>query len=388
MEECDNRVRAWMETAGMTVSLDRAGNVRGYYAASDEKFPEAVPRLIIGSHLDSVPNGGKYDGVLGVMIGIGLVEALEGQRLRFGIEVVGFSDEEGVRYGLPFIGSRALSGALLAPHLARRDANGIAMFAALDAYASIHPDVMAAKLHPATRGYVEFHIEQGPVLEHAGLGLGVVETIVGQSRVRVSFRGRAGHAGTTPMFLRHDALAAASEWVIAVESAAGSMPGMVATMGQITCEPGAANVIPGLVRCSLDVRHPSDEIRHSAVEDFLAMAHAIAERRQIEVEHLIEYEQAAVQLDPALIALADRAVSDAGISPRHMTSGAGHDAMIIAPMVPAAMIFMRSLGGISHHPDEAVLVEDVAAALRAGIRFLDLFQGYLDQSVESEPSLA
>ena len=300
MEACHVRVREWMESAGMVVSVDRAGNLRGYYAARDDgPGCESVPRLIIGSHLDSVPNGGRYDGMLGVMIGIALVTALDGRRLGFGVEVIGFSDEEGVRYGLPFIGSRSLTGTLLAPHLARRDAEGVAMFAALDHYAALHPDVIDPRLHPATRGYLEFHIEQGPVLEHAGLGLGVVETIVGQSRAAVTFRGRSAHAGTTPMFLRHDALAAAAEWIVAVEAAASSTPGLVATTGKISCEPGAANVISGLVRCSLDVRHGSDEIRQSAVREFLGIARAIGERRKIEVEERIEYEQSAVQLDPS-----------------------------------------------------------------------------------------
>jgi len=386
MEACHQRVRAWMESAGMTVSVDRAGNLRGYYAASGQlESGEAAPRLIIGSHLDSVPNGGRYDGVLGVMLGIALVEALEGRRLGFGIEVIGFSDEEGVRYGLPFIGSRAFTGKLLPPHLARRDANGVAMFAALDAYACAHPGVVNARLHPQTRGYLEFHIEQGPVLEHAGLPLGVVETIAGQSRAAVTFAGRAGHAGTTPMFLRRDALAAAAEWLVAVESAARLMPGLVATTGRISCDPGAANVIPDMVRCSLDVRHADDEIRHAAVRNFLTTAEAIGSRREIEVEHVVEFEQAAVDLDAGLIALADKAVSDANISPRHMTSGAGHDAMIVAPHIPAAMIFLRNPGGISHHPEESVLAEDVASALHAGLHFLDHFQEYLHQPMESEP---
>jgi len=385
MDACNFRVSEWMKAAGMRVNVDRAGNLRGYYPAHDENDTDLVPRLMMGSHLDSVPDGGRYDGVLGVMLGIGLVEALEGRHFGFGIEVIGFSEEEGVRYGFPFIGSRALTATLHAPHLARRDANGVAMFTALDNYAAAHPGVIDPEFHMGTSGYLEFHIEQGPMLEHAGLGLGVVETIAGQSRVKLTFRGRSGHAGTTPMFLRHDALAAAAEWILAVESAAGSAPGLVATTGQISCQPGAANVISGIVSCSLDVRHGSDEIRRSAVEDFLALARAIAERRQIEVDHLIEYEQPAVHLDPALIAIADKAVSDAGISPRHMASGAGHDAMIIAPKIPAAMIFLRSPGGISHHPDEAVLTEDVESALQAGMNFLHLFQHHIDQPIEREP---
>ncbi len=186
------------------------------------------------------------------------------------------------------------------------------------------------------------------------------------------------------MFLRRDALAAAAEWLTTVESAASRMPGLVATTGRIACEPDAANVIPGLVRCSLDVRHADDAIRRGAVEDFLRTAEAIGDRREIEVEHVVEYEQAAVGLDRSLIALADKAVSDVGVSPRHMTSGAGHDAMIIAAHIPSVMIFLRSPGGISHHPEEAVYVEDVAAALRAGMGFLNGFEAHIEQFSESE----
>ena len=385
MEKCHRLAGEWMQAAGFSANVDRVGNLRGYYVASSEsENGRAVPRLLIGSHLDTVPNAGRYDGVLGVMLGIALVEALHGKRLGFGIEVIGFSDEEGVRYGLPFIGSRAATGTLLAPHLARRDASGIAMYSALNAFQEAHSDVIDARLVPQTQAYLEFHIEQGPVLEHAGLALGVVETIAGQSRATVTFHGKSGHAGTTPMFLRRDALAAAAEWLVKIESAAASMPGLVATTGRISCEGGAANVIPGTVSCSLDVRHPDDAVRRAAVQDFLATADAIGRRREIEVGHVVEYEQAAVGLDAGLIALADRAVSSAGVSSRHMTSGAGHDAMIMAEHIPAGMIFLRSPGGISHHPDETVYAQDVAAALRAGMKFLDAFEGYLRQLSESE----
>jgi allantoate deiminase len=380
MEDCHRRVREWMEFARMTVAVDRVGNIRGYYAAAQE--PAA--RLIIASHLDTVPNAGKYDGILGVVLGIALVDALRGRELRFGIEVIGFSDEEGVRYGLPFIGSRAVIGQLGPPQLARPDGNGVRMATAIAAYGAAHPEAIETPLDPRARGYLEFHIEQGPVLEEAGLVLGVVETIAGQSRCSVTFRGRAGHAGTTPMSLRRDALAAAAEWLVAVESAALAVPGLVATAGKIICEPGAPNVIPGMVRLSLDVRHADDSVRRGAVESMLVSAESIASHRRIEVEHCIEYDQAAVALDEKLTALAEAALSEAGIPPKRMTSGAGHDAMIVASRVPAAMIFLRSPGGISHHPDEAVLAEDVAAALRAGLNFLNHF----DRSTESEPSRA
>jgi allantoate deiminase len=289
-----------------------------------------------------------------------------------------------VRYGLPFIGSRAATGTLLAPCLARRDASGVAMYVALDAFRAAHPDAIDAAVGAHARAYFEFHIEQGPVLEHAGLALGVVETIAGQSRATITFRGRSGHAGTTPMFLRRDALAAAAEWLMAMESAATSMPGLVATTGRISCEPDAANVIPGLVRCSLDVRHADDAIRRAAVENLVRTAEAVGSRREIEVEHTLEYEQNAVGLDRTLVELADKALSEVGVSPRHMTSGAGHDAMVLARHVPSVMIFLRSPGGISHHPDEAVYTEDVAAALRAGVGFLEGFEAHLEEFSQSE----
>jgi allantoate deiminase len=384
MEECHRLLRRWMEAAGMRVAVDRVGNLRGDYAAREE--PAA--KLVIASHLDTVPNAGKYDGILGVVLGLALVEALEGRRLNYGIEVIGFSDEEGVRYGLPFIGSRALAGTLGPGHLARMDVNGVRMAKALSDYSTAHPEAIEAVPAPHTRGYLEFHIEQGPVLEEAGLALGVVNSIAGQSRAVVTFRGRAGHAGTTPMILRRDALAAAAEWLVAVEGEAAETAGLVTTTGRLLCEPGAANVIPGLVRCSLDVRHASDDVRLAALKKLLTRAESIAMRRQIEVEHTVEYDQAAVALDPALTTLAEEAVSVAGVQPTRMVSGAGHDAMILARRIPATMIFLRSPGGVSHHPDEAVTAEDVATALRAGLSFLDLFEHHLvrsgPQNLESE----
>jgi allantoate deiminase len=383
MEECHRLVGRWMEAASMHVSVDRVGNLRGYYAAAEDSV--TTPRLIIASHLDTVPNAGKYDGILGVVLGLSLIEALEGRRMNFGIEVVAFSDEEGVRYGVPFIGSRALVGNLKPAQLARKDANGILMASALDEYASAHPEATEPALHPQTRGYLEFHIEQGPVLEERDLALGVVEAIAGQSRAAVTFRGRAGHAGTTPMALRRDSLAAAAEWLVAVEAFALATPGLVATTGFVACEPGAFNVIPGLTRCSLDVRHASDAVRSAALRDVLAAADEIGARRLIAVEHIVEHDQPAVPLDPALTTVAETSVRDAGTQPIRMVSGAGHDAMIVATHVPAAMIFLRSPGGISHHPDESVRARDVAMALRAGLSFLERFASdFILKNSESE----
>jgi allantoate deiminase len=275
---------------------------------------------------------------------------------------------------------RACATECLGPgHLARLDANGIRMASALGDYFAAHPEAIEAVLHPQTRGYLEFHIEQGPVLEEAELPLGVVTSIAGQSRAAVIFRGRAGHAGTTPMSLRRDALAAAAEWLVAAEAAALATPGLVATTGRIVCEPGAANVIPGLARCTLDVRHASDEIRRRALNALLSSAEAIAAKRQIAVDHVVEHEQPAVALSPELAAIAEESLSAAGVRPTRMISGAGHDAMIIAARIPATMIFLRNPGGISHHPDESVMADDVATALRAGLSFLDLFESHLER---------
>ena len=384
MEDCHRLLGRWMEDAGMYVANDRAGNLRGYYPAATESA--TTPRLILASHLDTVPNAGRYDGILGVVLGLSLVEALCGCRRNFGIEVIGFSDEEGVRYGVPFLGSRALAGTLGAAQLARKDANGVRMAAALGDYSAAHPGAVEAVLHPRARGYLEFHIEQGPLLEEENLALGVVETIAGQSRATVAFRGRAGHAGTTPMPLRRDSLAAAAEWLVSVESIALKTPGLVATVGRILCEPGAANVIPALTQCSLDVRHADDAVRRAALHEILASAQTIAAQRQIAAEPTVEHDHAAVALDPALIAIVESAVRHAGVRSTRMVSGAGHDAMILAAHLPAAMIFLRSPGGISHHPDEAVHAEDVATALRAGLSFLDLFESHLfSKNRESEP---
>ncbi len=346
-------LRTWMESAGMTVAVDHAGNLRGYYAAARP----AAPRLYIGSHLDTVPRAGAFDGILGVVLGVALVEILAGRRLTFEIEVVGFSEEEGVRFGVPFIGSRALVGDVDDALLASGVGDAIAAFGLDPAR------VNEAQASPNALGYLEFHIEQGPVLDNLNLPLGVVEAIVGQTRGDVIFEGRANHAGTTPMNLRQDALVGASEWIGAVEREARATSGLVATVGRIEVSPGADNVIAGSARASLDVRHADDAVRRDAVSGLVDCAQHIAERRGLAVRWEPRLDQPAVVMDPSLMNL---------FPPMHrMTSGAGHDAMIMARRMPAAMLFLRSPGGISHHPDESVRVEDVAAALEAGTGFLE-----------------
>jgi allantoate deiminase len=360
-------LRAWMEQAGMNVHVDAAGNLRGYY---DSARADA-PRLIVGSHLDTVPHAGAFDGILGVVLGVALVKALGGRRLGFNIEVVGFSEEEGVRFGVPFIGSRALAGSLDAELLAKRDADCVSVADAIRAFGLNPAAIGEARVTGAMLGYLEFHIEQGPLLESLNLPLGVVTSIAGQSRLEVWFEGKANHAGTTPMHLRRDALAGASEWIGAVEREAAAIPSLVATVGKIEAQPGAGNVIAGSVRMSLDVRHTKDEVRAGAVKRLLDSAQQIAARRGLVASSELRLDQAAVAMDARMIEMLGCAVRAGGYPDHRMHSGAGHDAMVMAERMPAAMLFLRSPGGISHHPDENVLEADVAAALATGLHFVD-----------------
>jgi allantoate deiminase len=348
-------------------SVDAVGNLRAYYSGVETN----APRLLVGSHLDTVPNAGAYDGVLGVVLAIALLEALEERKLPFGIEVVGFSEEEGVRFGTPFIGSRALVGRLDDDLLHRQDPNGISIRAAIENFGLKPADIHQAAVSDDTLGYLEFHIEQGPVLESLGQPLAVVEAIAAQTRLEFVFSGHANHAGTTPMHLRHDAVAGAAEWIVAVEHAAKSLSGLVATVGQIEAKPGATNVIAGTARVTLDVRHGSDEICAEATNTLRRQAQEIAARRGLTLQSVELLRQEAVKMDPFLLDQIEQAIRTTGCRPHRMVSGAGHDAMILAEKVPAAMIFLRSPGGISHHPAESVLVEDVATALECGLHLLD-----------------
>jgi allantoate deiminase len=367
MRDCHREITKWLIDAGAEVTVDAAGNLRGFYSAAQTN----APRLLIGSHLDSVPNAGAYDGVLGVIIAIALVESLEGRRLPFALEVVGFSEEEGVRFGTPFIGSRALVGTLDEELLDRQDTQGISVRNAIKSFGLNPSEIPCATLSGDTLAYLEFHIEQGPVLESLGRSLGAVEAIAAQTRMEFVFVGRANHAGTTPMHLRHDAIAAAAEWIVAVERTAHNHPGLVATVGQIEAMPGVINVIAATARVTLDVRHKSDDFRDRAVETLVRMAKEIAARRGLALQQKVLLSQRAVAMDPFLVDQIQEAIRSTGCQPHRMTSGAGHDAMILAEKVPAAMIFLRSPGGISHDPAESVEVEDVAKALDCGLHLLD-----------------
>jgi allantoate deiminase len=366
MRDCHSEIARWLEPLGMPVHVDAAGNLRASYAAAES----SAPRLLVGSHLDTVPNAGAYDGVLGVTLAVSLLEALHPRRLPFGIDVVGFSDEEGVRFGVPFIGSRALVGRLDEELLNVQDGDGVSLRRAIEQFGLNPSEVPQTRVRDEYFGYIEFHIEQGPVLEELGKPLAVVESIAGQSRLEFTFLGHSNHVGTTPMHLRRDALAGAAEWISAVESLARNTAGLVATVGRIEAKPGATNVIAGETHVTLDVRHGSNEIRIQAVTDLVERAREITARRGLTLRSKTLLEQSAVAMNPFLVAEVERAIEKTGVAPQRMVSGAGHDAMILAEKVPAAMIFLRTPGGISHDPSESVAVEDVEKAIECGLHLL------------------
>ena len=359
-------LRSHMEALGMTMHTDAAGNLRGLWQPAGA----SSRRLVMGSHIDTVPNAGAYDGVLGVVMALEWVRIARELNLPLAIEVIAFSEEEGVRFGIPFIGSRAVAGRFDQSLLDSKDAEGVSLGEAIRDFGLDPGKISDAELDANAIGFVEIHIEQGPVLEAEGLQLAVVTAIVGQSRISLEFSGQANHAGTTPMRLRRDALAAAAEWITKVESLALATDGLVATVGKVIVEPNAGNVVPGVVQVSLDVRHAHDATRIAAVEKLVESANAIAERRGLAIQRTDRLSQPAVPMDERLASFLADAVEAAGFPSKHMSSGAGHDSMVMAARVPTAMIFLRSPGGISHHPAEAVLAEDIDAALLVGRYFL------------------
>ena len=353
-----------MQLLGMSVRTDAIGNLRGTYPAASP----TPATLLLGSHIDTVPNAGPYDGILGVALPLAALRLLHarGTRLPYNIELIAFSEEEGIRFQLPFLGSRALIGTLTPADLARTDAQGITLAQAIRNF-GLDPDALAFPLlTPHTFAFLELHIEQGPVLDTLNLPLAIVTTIVGQSRHELTFTGQANHAGTTPMPLRRDALAAAAAFILAAESLARATSALVATVGVIHAHPGAPNIIPGRVTLTLDLRHPEDVTRVAHARALLTRATSIAASRNLTLSTRELSSQPSVPLDPTLIA----ALKSAAPTTHTMPSGAGHDAMILAAHLPTAMLFLRSPGGISHHPDESVLPQDVQAALEVLLHFL------------------
>lgn len=369
MGAANRLVGQWMRGANMTVREDEIGNLIGRL----ESKARRAQTLVLGSHLDTVIGAGRFDGALGVLLPIVALEVLaeQGVSLPFDVEVVGFSEEEGVRFGSAYLGSKGYTGRLRRADLALADRDGITVSQALEARSRcpVEPP-RAAHKKGRLLGYLEVHIEQGPALEAVGLGLGVVTAIAGQTRTRVTWRGQAGHAGTTPMSLRRDALAGAAELVLAAERMAAAKPPLVATVGAMEVRPGAGNVIPGEVRHSLDVRHPKDPPRLAALRRLEREARAIALRRGLELDWQLVQDNSSVPCSPELTRLLAQSVRAAqGRCPR-LASGAGHDGVIVSALAPIAMLFVRCRDGLSHHPNEYAAAEDLDLALEAVVDFL------------------
>ena len=393
MREANALVAHWMREAGMSVRRDNIGNLIGRYersghepdASAENNDPNAgnlalVPMpnplaatFVLGSHLDSVRDAGRFDGPLGVLTAISCVQYLRDQNrhLPFAIEVVAFADEEGLRFHSSYLGSKAFSGSFDSRYLELEDASGTTLAEAIRAFGG-DPNLIDRDSRAGDNllGYCEVHIEQGPVLEAQDLPVGVVSAIAGQSRLNVQFHGEAGHAGTVPMHMRHDALCAASEFVLAVEGLARGERGLVATVGQVAAHPGASNVIPSKVAISLDVRHIEDAAHERAVRRLYEHAVQICAIRKLAFSWQVAQTSRSVPCDPDLTEMLDAAVQRNGYSIRHLPSGAGHDAVCMAVVAPVAMLFVRCKGGISHHPDESASIEDVQVAFDVMNSFL------------------
>ena len=359
MARANAKVGTWMRAAGLAVSVDAMGNLVGRRPGTDP----AAGTLLLGSHLDSVRDAGAFDGPLGVLVAVEALARLG--PLPFGVDVYGFADEEGLRYGTAYLGSRTVAGTLDPAVLMLADDDDVTVAEALRAFGG-DPAALPAAARTGERllGYVEVHMEQGPVLEREGAAVGVVSAIAGATRAELRFQGQPGHAGTVPMEARRDAACAAAAWVLEVEAAGRATPGLLATVGRLTAHPGATNVIPGRVLASLDVRHAVDADRLGTVATLHAAAGAAAAARDVSLDWQVVLDNPAVAVDPGLTALLDACVHDrTGAPAPHLPSGAGHDAVALSALCPVAMLFVRCAGGLSHHPAEDVAAGDAALAV-------------------------
>jgi allantoate deiminase len=355
-------VAGWMGEAGMRARVDAIGNVTGRVDGTSR----GLPALMLGSHLDTVRDAGRYDGMLGVVTAIECAHCIGAGVLPFALEVVGFGDEEGVRFGSTLLGSRAIAGTLDLKVLEAIDRDGVSMASALRTF-GLDPDQIAAaaRRREDLLAYVELHIEQGPVLERAGLPLGCVTSINGATRLQAQMQGVAGHAGTVPMSARQDALAAAAEVILAVEQRCAQEQHLVGTVGCIEATPGAVNVIPGECRFTIDVRAPDDAQRCQAVEEIRAAVATISVRRGVQSSIVVLHDSPASPCAPWLMQRIDAAIAAQGVVPQRLPSGAGHDAMAMAAIADTGMIFVRCAGGISHNPAERITIEDAQAGFVA-----------------------
>ena len=367
-------ILSWMRSAGMRAHLDAIGNVCGRY----EGERPALPCLMLGSHYDTVRDAGRWDGPLGLITAISCVADLHkrGRRLPFAIEVVGFADEEGVRFASTLLGSRAVAGTFDASVLNARDNTGLAMRDALVQF-GLDPEHIgaAARIRRELHGYIELHIEQGPVLETEQLPVGVVTAISGATRLAASLTGMAGHAGTVPMRLRRDALAGAAECISVIEELCRTdTDGLVGTVGYIHARPGATNVIPGQVSFTIDLRAATDSHRTRATADIVRHIEAVAKRRKLVLQVDVTHENRTVPCAPWLKAQVAEAIAAEGYRVFELPSGAGHDGMAMIDIADVGMMFVRCRGGISHHPDEHVDKADADVGARVLLRFIENFR--------------
>jgi allantoate deiminase/N-carbamoyl-L-amino-acid hydrolase len=358
------QLRNWMRAAGLEAQIDAVGNVVGRYAST----APSARTLIVGSHYDTVANAGRYDGRLGILTALVVAENLvrTKRQLPFHLEVIGFSEEEGVRFSAPYIGSSAVAGRFNAALLRRSDSKGISLGQVLHEH-SVDLGMIGKLARPpgSLRGYLEVHIEQGPQLLERNLPLGIVTSIAGVVRCRITVEGVAGHAGTVPMALRHDAAAAAAEIVLAVERRCAATEGLVGTVGQFEVPHGLINVIPGRCEFSLDVRSSDDKIRDQAIADIHAAIEAIARRRGVTATVAEIARHPAVPCAPAMQEAFAAAIMRSGIAPFHLASGAGHDAEQFSGVTEIGMLFVRcGNGGISHNPRETITADDADAGAR------------------------
>ncbi len=365
------QLRKWMQAAGMSAEIDAVGNVVGRYASSTA----GAKTLIVASHYDTVRNAGKYDGRLGILAPLVVVEHLNrtGQQLPFHVDVIAFSEEEGVRFGTAYFGSAAIAGRFDKSVLERRDPSGVSVAQLIRAGGGDPDEIPALARRPQDLlGYLEIHIEQGPVLLHENLPVGIVTAIAGGSRYVLAITGKSGHAGTTPMTARHDAAATAAEIVLFVERRCGTAPGLVGTVGQIAVPDGAINVIPGRCELSIDIRADETLKRDAAIADVFAEIERIGKRRGVTIKTTEMQNTPVVPCSPRIQRWLADGITRAGLRPHYLPSGAGHDGILFDGITDVGMLFVRcGNGGVSHSPLESITADDADISARL---LLDVLQ--------------
>ncbi|WDI78376.1 allantoate amidohydrolase [Candidatus Purcelliella pentastirinorum] len=358
-------VEKWMKSAGMKTWQDQVGNIYGRYEASTKK----QPAILLGSHLDTVPNAGKYDGILGVLTSIEIINHLNKKKihLKKAIEIVGFADEEGTRFGITLLGSKALTNKWKKKWLNYKDKNKITI-----AYAMENIGLNTNKIYLAKRkikdikAYIELHIEQGPYLYKNNSSMGVVSAINGAKRINCTFTGESGHAGTVPICMRKDPLIATSEWILFIENQLlKSKTKIVATIGKINCYPGATNVIPKKIKLTLDIRGPKNNELNKTISTILKKAQEISKKRSIIFNSKKYYSTKPIQCDKKIKNIIKKIITNIQGNCPSLTSGAGHDAISMAKKWPIGMIFIKCIKGISHSPKEKVLKKDIIKTIKA-----------------------